>query len=367
MSDYDIEMLWACSLCRRRGNRGLKDRYCCGCGHKKDASDSDYMPDDTSEAAALSGDDSRLAGAGRDQICHYCDSLQNRLNACCGNCGAELGSAREQPAETQAPVTEEAEEAVAPEPARQTRAWRWTMGVLPMIVCGLFLLGLFLFVPRDVETRVSAVHWQHDTIIERYAIYPHEGFDPTAGALQVLPLGLRHHHYDRVHVGSHQESYRDSYACGENCSTGASYTTCSSSGNGTARCTTHAGSRSCTTKYCSRTAYRTVQDYENVSRQQLWYSWKIWEWGYARTVTRSGNSGETFWPSDADLQPERIGDGEKERSSRQVAYKVTFKATKDADTYYCIDPKTLTEFRHYAKGQSVKLKVTRAGSVEVLP
>ena len=40
-------------------------------------------------------------------------------------------------------------------------------------------------------------------------------------AIDVAPLGLRHHHYDHVHVGSHRESYSESYACGETCSTSA--------------------------------------------------------------------------------------------------------------------------------------------------
>jgi hypothetical protein len=180
-----------------------------------------------------------------------------------------------------------------------------------------------------------------------------------------MPLGLRHHHYEHVHVGSHRESYQDQYACGETCSTSPSYTTCSSNGNGTARCTKHGGSKSCSTKYCYRTAYRTVQDYEDVSRQQIWYAWKVWEWGYNRTITRSGTTSTTTWPLDEELRPAHISDGEKERSSREASYKVTFKDVSDDDTY-SIAPKTLEAFQEYSSGQSVKLKVTRAGGIEVL-
>jgi hypothetical protein len=381
MVSYDIEMLWQCSTCQHRGNRGLKDRYCCNCGHKKDDSDSEYMPDDLSEAAALSGDDARRAGAGRDWVCQYCDSVQNQLNKCCGNCGAtergmKLQSRVEEAAywsgsadaAAHAAVAAEAEEPFGQEAAqifaRQEPRWRLWMVVAAVMVAIAALL-YWLFTPHIVTARVSALHWQHDTIIERYAVYPHEGFVPSLGSFEVMPLGLRHHHYEHVHVGSHRESYQDRYACGETCSTSPSYTTCSSNGNGTARCSKHGGSKSCSTKYCSRTAYRTVQDYEDVSRQQIWYAWKIWEWGYNRTITRSGTTSTTTWPLDEELRPARISDGEHERSSREASYKVTFKNVSDDDTY-SIEPKTLGAFQDYSAGQSVKLKVTHAGSVEVL-
>jgi len=387
---YDIEMLWQCSTCRHRGNRGLKDRYCCNCGHKKDASDSEYMPDDLSEAAALSGDDAACAGAGRDWICQYCDSAQNQLNKCCGNCGAtDRGTKLQSPVEIAAHWSGSADAtaravAVAEEEglfeqehdqvfSRLDRAqvtlerWRHGKAILLVLLAISIVAGLveWFFTPHLVSARVSQLAWRHDTIIERYTVYPHEGFVPSLGSFEVMPLGLRHHHYEHVHVGSHRESYQDRYACGENCSTSPSYTTCSPNGNGTARCSKHGGSKSCSTKYCYRTAYRTIQDYEDVSRKQIWYAWKIWEWGYNRTITRSGITSTTTWPLDAELRPARISDGEQERSSREASYKVMFKSVSDNDTY-SIEPKTLGEFQGYSSGEGVKLKVTRAGSVEVL-
>jgi hypothetical protein len=364
---YDIEMLWECSLCRHRGNRGLKDRYCGNCGHKKDASDSEYMPDDMSEAAALSGEASRLAGAGPDRVCEYCESVQNPLNRCCSNCGA---TSRNEPSkryadrvDTASPVSS----VVDSEPPQGIFRYRFWLHRAMALTVGILLvvwLGWWLFAPHTVTTHVSALHWQHDTLIERYAVYPHEGWYPEGGALEVMPLGSRVHHYDHVHVGSHQESYRDSYTCGETCSTSPSYTTCSSNGNGTARCTKHGGNRSCSPKYCSRTAYRTVQDYRDEPRYQMWFGWRSWGWAYNRTVSRSGVT-NPIWPSDAELRPERIGDGERERSDRQSSYKVTFRED-DGDTHD-IEPKSAAEFLQYPSGKSVRLKVNHVGSVEVLP
>lgn len=381
LTHYDIEMLWACSLCRHRGNRGLKDRYCCNCGHKKDDTDREYMPNDMTEAAALSGDDALRAGAGRDWVCKYCESVQNQLSKCCGNCGGERDGTRlVSPAQAEVigvQVREDFREAVRETEARglaldaiadaddtpPPKAWRlYALFAAVLVLSGALLW--WLFAPRDVVTQVSATHWRHDTVIERYAIYSHEGWYPEPRALQVVPLGMRHHHYDRVHVGSHQESYQDRYACGETCTTNPSYTTCSSNGNGTARCTKHGGGQSCSTKYCTRTAYRTVQDYQDVSRSQMWFGWRSWGWGYNRTVTRQGSTNPA-WPTADDLKPQSIGSGESERGARRSSYKITFRED-DGDTHD-IEPKTEAEFLKYPRGSTVKLRVNNAGSVEVLP
>lgn len=403
---YNIEMLWQCSICHHDSNRGLADRYCCNCGHKKDESDVERMPADMSEAAALTGERELQAEAGPDWICKYCEANQNQRNRCCGNCGGEKDGTRlVSPAQAELigrEVREDFEAAVreteeqgrrfdatykgaataaldrlaeSEAPVSVDQAFREEVmgrrfrraGVIAALVAAaaaLVALGLWLFTPHVVEAKVCQLYWQHDTLIERYSVHPHEGWSPGFDAFDVMPLGLRHHHYDHVHVGSHQESYQDRYACGENCSTSPSYTTCSSNGNGTAKCTQHGGTRSCSTKYCSRTAYRTVQDYRDVSRQQLWYAWRAWDWAYNRTVTRSGFSRETFWPAEGDLRA-WLNEGERERSARQASYKVTFADVKDGETHF-IRP-SAGEFQRYDLGQRYRLKVNVVGSVEVLP
>ncbi len=385
MADYQIEMLWQCSICRHGSNRGLKDRYCSNCGHKKDASDTERMPEDMSEAAALSGEDQLKAEAGADWICNFCEAVQSQRNKCCGNCGAtERGTvqavpaavpvyvgavatnvARADAAEGRAEARREHDRVFTRDVAEQTRRrFAKPLAIVAALVCVTWLLA-YLFTPRLVEAKVSQLHWQHDTLIDRYSVHRHEGWSPSFDAFDVIPLGLRHHHYDRVHVGSHQEAYQDSYACGENCSTSPSYTTCSSNGNGTARCTKHGGTRSCSTKYCTRTAYRTVQDYRNVSRTQLWYAWKAWDWAYNRTISRSGFTHVTTWPSDDEIRQAWLAGGEKERSSRQASYKVTFADLKDGETYF-IRP-SASAFESYDLGERYRLKVNALGSVEVLP
>ncbi len=380
---YQIEMLWQCCICAHRGNRGLKDRFCCNCGHKKDASDTDYMPDDTSEAAALSGDEKRRAEAGADWVCKYCDALQNQLNKCCGNCGAkDRGTTPRQPTilppprapraaaapKTFAPAAVDVDPNIDSPPAwtraRAHYALRWLAAALAL--SALVYSGWWLFAPHIVTAKVVSCDWTQATVIERYRVYEREGFTPPGDSFETAPVGMRHHHYDHVHVGSHREPYSESYTCGESCSTSPSYTVCTPNNNGTASCERRGGERSCSPKYCERTAYRTVQDYEDVSRQQMWFRWKVWDWGYNRTVSRSGHNSEPVWAHDEDLQPGApLATGERERSHRDAAYKVTF---RDADREsYEFGPSGIDQFLSYHPGDERKLKVTHAGSVEVLP
>jgi hypothetical protein len=396
VNDYQIEMLWTCSVCRHAANLGLTDRYCGNCGHKKDTSDVERMPDDMSEAAALSGEAKLKAEAGADWVCKYCQSNQNQRNKCCGNCGGDRDGTRlVSPAQAEVigrEVREDFEAAVreTEERGRQLDEYSelrarasyqptWSGDTVPagarraayraawavLIVALLGWLLLWLFTPRVVDAKVSQVYWQHDTLIERYAVHKHEGWYPTAGAFEVWPVGLRHHHYDRVHVGSHQESYQDRYACGETCSTSSSTRSCRSNSNGTATCTTTPGTRTCSTKYCTRTAYRTVQDYRNVSREQVWFAWKAWGWAYNRTVSRSGFTSETTWPTETEWRT-WLTAGEQERSTKRASYKVTLSDVKDGESYV-IRPETYYAFTHYELGSRRKLKVNNAGSVEVLP
>jgi hypothetical protein len=386
VSDYQIEMLWTCSVCRHDANRGLKDRYCCNCGHKKDDSDIDRLPLDTSRAASLAGEEKRKATSGADWVCRYCEANQNQLNKCCGNCGGDregtrlvspahaeqIGREVREDFEAAKRETEErgrALDAVYDLPPLhngsirgRTSALAWCGAAAALLLAGWFLV--WLFTPRVVDAKVSQLYWQHDTLIERYQVYRREGWSPSIGAFGVHPAGMRHHHFDRVHVGSHREPYQESYACGQTCTTIAGSTSCRSNSNGTATCTTSPSRQSCSTKYCTRTAYRTVQDYKNVSREQMWFRWKVWDWGHNRTVTRSGFNHATTWPTESDLKAP-LADGEKERSSRQASYKVTFTDQADGDSHF-VRPNE-AGFLSYHLGDRHQLKVNRLGSVEVLP
>ena len=384
---YDIEMLWKCSLCSKMGNRGLADRYCINCGHKKDASDHHYMPEDTSTRAALTGKDAEKAKAGPDVICQFCSSVQNASNKCCGNCGSfEMGRERviddvlepdsiqdqtqhvQRQARTQTDYTATKPEREWAMPKRESIFQRYKMhAIVSTIVVTFVGLLYFLLTPKYVNAAVSQVYWQHEIDVERYALRNHDGFAPSFDAVNVRPLGERIHHYDKVLSGQHTEYDNESYVCGETCTTTPKHKSCSSNANGTARCTESGGDRVCRPKHCTRRVSRTVNDYKQVPRYQMYYTWAVWEWHVNRTATHSGFKLETTWPSNAELRITATFDnGEKEREGdRRAYYKVTFLDKSEGETY-TIKPNS-QEFQRYQPGKHFQLKVNRLGSVEVMP
>jgi len=241
------------------------------------------------------------------------------------------------------------------------------------------LVGLALYLifrTKVIDAQVAAVSWDRSVAVERYQVYRHEGWDPDLGAFDVVDEGRKVHHYDHVRVGSHQESYQEQYQCGETCTTvkGSCYTTprsCTSNKNGSATCTggdrvCNPDTKSCSPKYCNRTAYRTVDDYEDQPRYRDWYSWKVWEWGHNRDVRASGTSTKTHWPSDEQIRlGVGLGQGEQERiSGRTEHYRVTLAYNKDTYKY---EPKSDAEFQHFTIGDRHKIKVGIAHGVEILP
>lgn len=421
-------MLWTCRICQSADNRGLH-KHCTNCGKPKDERDEERFPDDLSEANALSGEDRRKALAGPDWKCKFCDSLQNSLGKCCSECGCDRGTGAKLWEALEQAVTQNVETG-RKSPIRKRRARievdpsvlssastphqseptptafeseardfvpdtggyrtppkifvektplhhrpgvRQAMGVL--LAVGLVSLILWLiFRTKVVDAQVTAVSWQHDVIVDRYQVFRKEGWDSDPGAFEVHDEGRRVHHYDHVQVGSHQESYQESYTCGETCTTvkGSCRTTsrsCTSNKNGTATCTggdrvCDPDTRSCSPKTCTRTARRTVPDYEDQPRYRTWYSWKVWEWGYNRTVRASGSSMETRWPADSELRPAgTLAPGEQERTRRQEFYSITFSDRKDSWT---IKPKSESDFQRFPPGSRFKLKVGIANGVTVL-
>lgn len=438
MPSYQIEMLWACTICKFADNRGLH-KHCNQCGKPKESRDAERFPDDISENNALEGEDARKASAGPDWQCEYCKTLQNSLGRCCAECGADKslprrssrpcrpshGSRRPRKVPRPNPrkarididpfrsTAVEAKKAIddlsknirfSPEPVGyrepavqevpavefvlDTGGYRtppkvrvvpvpWLMpGWVPKLagsvaIAAILFLALWLiFRTKIVDAHVESVSWQHDVVIDRYQVYRREGWDSDNGAFEVHDEGRRVHHYDHVQVGSHQESY----TCGENCTTvrGACRTTprsCTSNKNGTANCSggdrvCDPDMRSCTPKTCTRTAHRTIADYEDQPRYRTWYSWKVWDWGHDRTIRASGASLDTRWPSEAELEPKRpLVDREQERSRREESYTVVFSDRKDQWT---IRPKSESEFQRFSPGSRFKLKVGLANGVTVL-
>ncbi|NBD13436.1 MULTISPECIES: hypothetical protein [Corallococcus] len=402
MSERQIEMFWRCTNCTHR-NLG-RHTVCQFCKNAKDGSEQYEMPEDTASAVTVTDAALlRMATAGPNWRCAYCDSDQRAFDGSCRNCGAA------------APASEGASPAPAAGQKTQSSFRRGCGYALLVVVffgcCCPFGIGAWnapapsaaaiseQVVPAGPEwtraLQVKEVAWEHTVTVERYHLVDHEGFaeDRPEGALQVRAQGRRHHHDDQVpdgyetvyyteqrQSGYTTETYREKEACGEDCSTTPETCkeNCTSNRNGFATCKTTCtgGGRRCTTRYCSVTKTRKEPRYvdvrlsrqepryRTVSRDAQWYAWKEWNWTFERTVKASGTTLETRWPSDAELRPARaLPKGEKERNSRGAKYTVAFQGEGHPPVAYT--PETLEEFQRFAIGSTHTLQQDK-GKVSVV-
>jgi hypothetical protein len=424
MPTIQVEMLWDCSRCQATMNRGL-EKHCRHCGHPKDERDREYMPETVTEQDALTDDKKRRAEAGADWKCKYCvgGPLQNQLNKCCTECGvpkdqgaiareakeappavavyhpvsgqrqavdASLSAvasawkshARGQPSvsfsssdtPTTMPVSSDASDA----PNFMSRATKWKAVAVPAAAVLVGLVLWLVFRTKTYDVRVTGLHWEHKVLIDRYQVWHRDGWDPDPTAFDVRDDGPRVHHYDHVHIGSHDEPYIAHEECGQDCRTvhgtcSKTPRSCRSNKNGTATCTggdrvCSPDTKSCTTRYCDVPRKRKVDDYEDQPRYREYYDWSVWEWGYNRTVARSGSTTDESWPSDDELALNlpSLNDGEREREAvRKVTHRVTFSDGNGGE--WAIEPEACQQFEGYPLGGAWKVKVGVAHGVEVLP
>lgn len=390
-----IEMFWGCLVC----NAENKGRYkiCQNCGKPRSENSPEWMPEDISPMAAVK--DVKLLSkfsAGADWKCRYCDSSQYRADGCCAQCGSDQKESEQIFDKLTVVVNDDSD--LIEQNVLQTsislpltdyglgflkaqskfRAKfpikKFVLGIVISVLCGFLLY--FVFRTKVVNATVTSTTWERTISVERYQVFSKEGWTPGFGSFDVHNDGSRIHHYDHVRVGSHQESYQESYQCGENCTTvrGSCYTTsrsCTSNRNGSATCTggdrvCSPDTRSCSPKYCSRTKQRTIDDYQDQPRYQTWYSWKVWDWGFNRNVKTTGSTEPLFWPSNEQVHLNvGINYGEKEReSARKESFLIRFSDQKESYNY---EPKTENEFLQFKIGNKHKLKVGIANGVEVLP
>ncbi|XXF79687.1 hypothetical protein P2318_07985 [Myxococcaceae bacterium GXIMD 01537] len=399
MSERQIEMFWRCSSCNHR-NLG-RHQVCQSCKNAKDGSEQYEMPEDTASAVTVTDEALlRMATAGPNWRCAYCESDQRAFDGSCKNCGA---SAPEAPSEPESPAETEVE-------STGFSLKRGCLFLLLLVVVFGCCCPMWRHVkdakpaptqaattqtaPTQEKTgpewtrtlQVKALAWDHTVRVERYHQVAKEGFAEArpAGATQVVTLGQRHHHNDRVldgyetvyyterkQDGYTTETYRAKEACGEDCSTTPKKCkeTCTSNKNGFATCKTTCtgGDKRCTTRYCSVTKTRKEPRYVNerrsrkepryrsVPRDAPWFSWKEWTWTYDRSVKTSGTTLKTHWPADAELLPAKaLPTGEKERNSRGGKYSVVLEGDGQPPVTY--SPATLAEFQRFALGSTHTLQ-----------
>ncbi len=393
-------MFWRCSSCKHR-NLG-RHQACQGCGNAKDGSEQYEMPENP-EAAATVTDEAllRMATAGPNWRCAYCDSDQRAYDGKCKSCGASSPGAQPQAPSAQAPP-------VTP------GATLFSCLLMLLVVggggyCSVRVVRSLVdagetaalraeYEPQSVSMRVEAVSWEHSVSVERYQVLSQEGFaeNRPAGAFAVRAMGKRHHHHEKVfdrnetvyftekvRDGYQTEKYTARESCGEDCTTTprSCRQKCTSNNNGFATCKEECsgGDRRCKTRYCSVTKTRQVPRYVNVKRSRQepryrqesrtaeWYSWKVWDWKPSRQLKAEGiATGELRWPTEAEVALGRnVGKGEQERQSTQARYSVLFVGERGETFTY--EPRTEGEFLRFPLGTTHILRLEQGKPVPPAP
>lgn len=375
-----IEMFWGCLSCQAPRNRG-RFKECERCGAPRTPDSPEYMPDDIQVAPTVEEPELlRKFEAGVDWKCRYCGSSAFRADGCCAQCGSPQGESTVRESTSTEPSSISTEEP----PVARRRIPDWVIRIVA-VVFFLSLAGWLIFRERTYDVTVQSVSWTSTVHLERYSVHSHESFleGVSAGAFDRVPLGLRHHHdeklldhYDTVPysvselAGYRSESYSASEACGQSC-----YTTprsCTSNRNGSATCT--GGGEHCSTKYCSVSRTRQVPYYHDVThyRQEpryryeprfaVWYSWRAWEWAPDHDVRRSGTDTKITWPPSKELLL-NLSSGEQQREGRETSMQVIFSGDDKTFDYV---PKSQREFGLLAPHSRHRIKSNALGSVTPL-
>ncbi len=323
-----IEMLW---ICPNDSTKNLgRHKKCQTCGRHKTDKEEFIMPDDISINANIT-DESLLnkATLPEDLHCVFCGASRFADENICRECGASQvkvnidisNTSQDNNVKVKNEGTFHVSRSRITEPVPDFRQKSHLLLILGTCVC-LFSIGLYLLLRTSQErAKVSSVSWTYTVSIERYHAVYSEGWSTPFNAEDIHSLGTRTHHLVQVPNGTHSEWVTDASKCGQSCFTTPRICqpvpktcsrvprSCTSNKNGFASCTggntvctgggtsCTGGITSCSPKHCSI----EVQDYRSEPVMQTWYSWNVWQWDWNRDVVTSGNSVETWWPSDEKL------------------------------------------------------------------
>jgi hypothetical protein len=412
MEERHIELVWRCSSCQVQ-NLG-RHVACTGCGNPKDDSEAYEMPADPAALASVTDPELlRLAMAGENWRCRYCQSHQRRLDGACASCGAdsaEGGAVRDDtPGE---PAIEEVSQ-----PPRRVLSARRKLLIYAILAVGLALALLVLALPvlgvvhlvqrsggppvplrrslvahvRVLDAPVAGRHWEHRIYVDRWKKVPHEGFAELRpnDAVDVVSLGQRQHHTERVLSGYRTESYQErvsdgstteTYSATESCGQTCTSTprtcrqVCTSSKNGFAKCRDDCsgGGQTCTTKTCSVTKTRSVPRFKDVTRTRQipqyrdeprfapFFGWNLWQWVENRRFARAGTTEAPTWHAAEELlAKDKLGVGERERDRREASYSVTVTVAPSSPVEIRLE--TLADFDRASSASALPVWLTPAG------
>jgi len=365
---------WFCTSCSA-GNRGDGD-VCSGCGASRSG--------DARERQV--GDTAQLLGS----TCEHCRRAMVLPGRNCPSCGRSHNTPRRMPATPSLGVEEEDYSPQKPNSFVRFGIAAVSVGILLLVAAVVFWSTRTKVVVGEVSemTWTRTVHvdaWTQatmrdwsDQVTLRPETPPVNGQGAQAGYALVpgsckdeffknekYACGIDVERYDCSTYHTETERYSDTcysteterYNCGE---------TCSSSGNGFAKCRTKTCTRTKRNAYsCTKTRTNRVRDPKTCTRDVTRYctrpiykercGYQTQKWEAARAPTLSGQGREPVWP-EANVGP-------LERSSREAKYTVKWVYTyRDRPASF---DKILSEadYLGWSPGQPVWIEVNNLGMV----
>ncbi|CAA9301950.1 MAG: hypothetical protein AVDCRST_MAG68-679 [uncultured Gemmatimonadetes bacterium] len=350
------EGCWDCGSCGSVANRG-RAVNCPRCGLPRPEGTRFYLPEDAPEVT----DEAQLARAraGADWVCEHCAASASAQEADCPGCGAPRGASGTQEVHDYGPDEiprdggdrRAAARAAAALPAKRRSPWTGR-GVLAAIAA---MLWWFL-APHEVSAVVDAKSWNRTLEVQAYRTVRESDWAVPAGGREVRSYrAIREYRQVLDHYESRERQVS------ERVQTGTRTYTCGTRdlGNG------HFEDRTCTEPEYE-TRYRTERYQEPIYRQEPVYATKhdydIERWVRDTVLAAAGEADEPAEPADPAWPVTQLRERQRE-GERTEKYVLRFR-DEDGDTYE--SPVALDQFQKLRVGAPVRIKVSRAGSVELL-
>jgi hypothetical protein len=347
---------WDCTSCGAAGNLG-RTINCPSCGLPRLDGTRFYLPEDAPEitdAAHLA-----QARAGADWVCEHCGASARAAQEDCPGCGAPRGSSGTQEVHDYdlGDIPRDGKErrarpaAAQPVAARPKSPWRGRV-----VLVALALLGWWFFRSQEIGATVDGKQWNRTLEVQAYRTLRESGFELPEGGRTIRSYrAIREYRQVLDHYVTRERQVS------EQVQTGTRTYTCGSRdlGNGNFE------DRTCTEPtYETRSRTETYQD--PVYRQEPVYGTKydydIERWVRDTVLAESGRAaqpselGEPKWPVTRLRERQREG----ERTEKYVLH---YKGDNDKEYQHEVP---LQRYQAVRVGTPVRLKVSRAGKVELL-
>jgi ribosomal protein L32 len=361
---WTVENSWTCASCGSATQKG-RHTTCQACGATKGKDVVDRIPDPDSAPHVTDKDMLRDAAAGANWVCEYCGKQERNNRGDCTYCAAMRGDDSEVIKRTQSAegtLVSKIAEQVALDIDREIvkdlftpvrwylrRSVQIKVAIAAAVIGFLVWLGLFLFLPHEVNTAVTSTTWERTMQLQQRETRHKSSWDdqrPDSHFNDECRTKQRGTEDCNPHdCNAHTESYNcNPHDC--NCRN-----VCTDNGNGYSTC-----NQECSTCYdsCDKTVYDTCYDQCPVYDQ--WCEYDYYAWPTILEKTTSGSDHNVRWP---DMPtPKKL-----QRIKSKEKYKVVFSGEDDS---WDIAPGNVEEFKIYKQGARWKIKVNRAGKVEPL-